>query len=89
MPGLGRSPGGGKGSTPVFWPGEFHGLYSPWARKESDMTERLSLSGYGTLKFCLDDFPISLSTRVTNATTDITPMARSKAWVGEGFVGTL
>ena len=20
----------------VFWPGKFHGLYSPWARKESD-----------------------------------------------------
>ena len=30
--------------TPVFWPGEFHGLYSPWGCKESDMTERLSLS---------------------------------------------
>ena len=30
--------------TPVFWPGEFHGLYSPWDCKESDMTERLSLS---------------------------------------------
>ena len=25
--------------TPVFWPREFHGLYSPWGRKESDMTE--------------------------------------------------
>ena len=30
--------------TPVFWPGEFHGLYSPWSRKESDTTERLSLT---------------------------------------------
>ena len=30
--------------TPVFWPGKFHGLYSPWDRKESDMTEQLSLS---------------------------------------------
>ena len=30
--------------TPVFWPGEFHGLYSPWGHKESDVTERLSLS---------------------------------------------
>ena len=30
--------------TPVFWPGEFHGLNSPWGQKESDMTERLSLS---------------------------------------------
>ena len=25
--------------TPLFWPGEFHGLYSPWGLKESDMTE--------------------------------------------------
>ena len=30
--------------TPVFWPGEFHGLYSLWGCKESDVTERLSLS---------------------------------------------
>ena len=30
--------------TPVLWPGEFHGLYSPWGRKESDTTEWLSLS---------------------------------------------
>ena len=30
--------------TPVFWPREFHGLYSPWGHKESDMTERPSLS---------------------------------------------
>ena len=27
--------------TPVFWPGEYHGWYSPWGHKESDMTERL------------------------------------------------
>ena len=32
----------GKATTPVFWPGDFHGLYSPWDRKELDMTERLS-----------------------------------------------
>ena len=25
--------------TPVFWPGEFHGLYSPWGHKQSDMTD--------------------------------------------------
>ena len=35
--------------TPVFLPGEFHGQrslvgYSPWDRKESDMTEGLTLS---------------------------------------------
>ena len=31
--------------TPVFCPGEFHGLYmySPWGRKESNTTEWLSL----------------------------------------------
>ena len=28
--------------TPVFWPGELCGLYSPWACRESDATERLS-----------------------------------------------
>ena len=39
IPGLGRSPGEEKLPTPVFWPGEFHGLYSPWACKELDMTE--------------------------------------------------
>ena len=32
--------------TPVFHPGEFYGLYSPWGRKESDTTERLSLSSH-------------------------------------------
>ena len=35
--------------TPVFWPREFHGQrslegYSPWDRKESDTTERPTLS---------------------------------------------
>ena len=35
IPGLGRSPGEGKSYTltPVFWPGEFHGLYSLWGHK--------------------------------------------------------
>ena len=23
-------------TTPVFWPGEFHELYSPWGRKETE-----------------------------------------------------
>ena len=35
IPGLGRSSGEG----PVFWPGEFHELYSPWGHKESDVTD--------------------------------------------------
>ena len=37
--------------TPVFWPGEFHGVCSPWGCKESDTTEWLSLSrGYKCIK---------------------------------------
>ena len=46
IPGLGISPGEGKGYLPtsVFWPGEFHGLYSSWDHKELDTTEKLSLS---------------------------------------------
>ena len=38
-PGLGRFPGEGiRLPTPVFCPGEFPGLYSPWGHKELDMT---------------------------------------------------
>ena len=44
VPGLGRSPGEGNSlPTPVFWPGEFHGLYSPWGLQESDTMEQISL----------------------------------------------
>ena len=32
--------------TPVFWPGELHGLYSQWGHNEWDMTERLSVHHY-------------------------------------------
>ena len=41
--------------TSVFWPGEFHGLYSPRGGKESDMTERLSLS---PLQWQVDSYPL-------------------------------
>ena len=34
----------GKAIHSLFWSGEFHGLYSPWGPKESEMTEWLSLS---------------------------------------------
>ena len=46
IPGLGRSTGEGIGYTPVFWPGECHGLYKPCDCKESDTTEQLALSFY-------------------------------------------
>ena len=29
--------------TPVFWPGEFHGLYRPWVLKDSDTAETFTL----------------------------------------------
>ena len=29
----------GMATHSVFWPGEFHGLYSPWGCKELDTTE--------------------------------------------------
>ena len=59
IPGLGSTPGEGK----VFWPGEFHGLYSPWGRKESDTTERLSLSYHiwKCISFIYRDFQVCLS----------------------------
>ena len=46
IPGSGRSPGGGNGNS-VFLPEESHGQknlvgYSPWGRKELDITEQLS-----------------------------------------------
>ena len=40
----------GKATHSSFWPREFHGLCSPWGRKKSDMTERLSLSARWTKK---------------------------------------
>ena len=49
-PWVGKIPWRRKGQpAPVFLPGEFHGPgrlvgYSPWGRKESSMTGRLSLS---------------------------------------------
>ena len=39
--------------SPILWPGEFHGLYSAWGYKESDTTERLSLSLSSCSRLCL------------------------------------
>ena len=32
-----------RATSPIFWPGEFQGLYSLWVPKELDTTEQLSL----------------------------------------------
>ena len=40
IPGVGKIPWRRERlPTPVFWPGEFHGLYNPWGHKESDTIE--------------------------------------------------
>ena len=39
--------------TPVFWSGEFHGLYNPWGHRESDTTEQLSLFTYFNRKYLM------------------------------------
>ena len=45
-PWVGKIPWGRESlPTAVFWPGEFHGLYSPWDHKVSDATEWLSFTG--------------------------------------------
>ena len=31
--------------TPVFWPGEFHGLYSPWGRRVRHNSATFTLMG--------------------------------------------
>ena len=43
IPGLGKSPGEGKG-YPLHYPGLENSMDIAWGPKESDMTERLSLS---------------------------------------------
>ena len=72
IPGLGRPLEKGKATHSVFWPGEFHGLYSPWGCKELDRTEQLSLSlkyGYVSIasfsKFSLSGFRTLKSTSIS------------------------
>ena len=52
--------------TPVFWPGEFHGLYSLRGHKESDTTERLSLSHFLIDVFVLKCHPMVASNTAFN-----------------------
>ena len=68
--------GKGKATTPVFWSGEFNGLYSPWGLKELDMTERLSLS-------CFPDS--SVGKESTCNAGDPSSIPRSGRSAGEGI----
>ena len=47
--------------TPVFWLGEFNGLYSPWGRKELGTTEPLSHKGFGIVNKAEIDVFLELS----------------------------
>ena len=55
----------GRLPTPVFGPGELHGLYSPWGRKELDTTEWLAESRAELLSFgspvCVEPVKVVLS----------------------------
>ena len=57
IPGLGRSPGEGNSyPAPVFWPGEFHELYSPWG----------IVHGVTKSRMWLGEFRLSLSYHMHN-----------------------
>ena len=65
IPGLGRSPAVRERlPTLVLWPGEFHGLYSPWVRKELDTIELLGRKAMTNLDSDLKSRDIILSTKV-------------------------
>ena len=54
--------------TPVFWPGEFRGLYSPWDRQESDTTEQISLTSLACRnlkKKCIFDTKFKLLKKIS------------------------
>ena len=55
--------------TPVIWPGEFHGLYSPWDHEELDTTGQFSLSRIFAL-FCGPTFFPFISTKLHLEITD-------------------
>ena len=51
--------------TLVFWPGEFHGLCSPWVRKESDMAECLHLYVLSCFNYFLTHLPGGSDSKVS------------------------
>ena len=64
--------------TPIFLPGESHGQrslvgYGPWGRKESDMTEWLTLS----ISFLVWTPPVQFSSVTQSCPTLCNPMTRS------------
>ena len=78
-PVLGRSPGGGIGSPVQYcWPGEPHAQrslagYSPWGRKELDMTERPSTAQRA---FCSSSFHKKAEIRISSMAYQVS----SRGW---------
>ena len=74
--------------TPVFWPGEFHGMYSPWGCKESDTTKQLSLS---YIQSILIESPVPIHSVVSDSVTlwTVSPLSmgvfRQGYWSGLPF----
>ena len=63
--------------TPLFCPGEFHGLGSPWGRKESDVTLCLSLSLSVCLVSCTEVFLLYWKFLHTSVNADTIHLLRS------------
>ena len=55
----------------VFWPGGFHGLYSPWGCKDLDMTELLSCSVYNSVLRLLKMTPLRTNAGLEEAQAGI------------------
>ena len=48
--------------TPVFWLGEFHGLYNPWGHKKSDTTVTFTFTRFKTfISFHVRSFTMPFS----------------------------
>ena len=54
-------------ATPVFCPGEFHGLYSPWGHKESVTTRDFLFLSLGKI--------ITFDITLKEVVTDLEPLA--------------
>ena len=75
--------------TRVFWPGEVHELYmySPWSRRESDMTEQLNLYASSCWRFYDLRTCLILTTKLPGETVVQTREAAQEDHGGAG-VGT-
>ena len=91
IPGLGRPPGGGHGNTLQYSSLEnSHGQrslvgYSPWGRKESDTTERLSTHTTHIIKLHVivknNKGMIYTGNRIVSVSGKITGYKRSRKWM--------